>query len=45
MATVVENLVTGETMQMTTSSAQRCRYDALLIYFYIFVLMFLSLIC
>ncbi|XWS18676.1 hypothetical protein CRYUN_Cryun32bG0065200 [Craigia yunnanensis] len=29
LATVVENLVTGETMQMTTSSEQRCRYTGL----------------
>jgi len=26
LATVVEHLVTGETMQMTTNSAKRCRY-------------------
>lgn len=28
LAKVVEHLVTGETMQMTTSSDQRCRYAA-----------------
>lgn len=27
LATVVEHLVTGETMQMTTTSDQRCRYE------------------
>jgi len=26
LAKVVEHLVTGETMQMTTTSDQRCRY-------------------
>lgn len=29
LARVVEHLVTGETMQMMTSSDQRCRYVAL----------------
>lgn len=28
LATVVEHLVTGETMQMTTTSEQRLRYAA-----------------
>ncbi|KAE9452408.1 hypothetical protein C3L33_15691, partial [Rhododendron williamsianum] len=30
LATVVEHLVTGETMQMTSTSEQRCRYTAIL---------------
>lgn len=40
LAKVVEHLVTGETMQMTTTSDQRCRYAACLAYGFYVVLLF-----
>ncbi|KAM1883376.1 hypothetical protein ACFX13_004749 [Malus domestica] len=43
LSTVVEHLVTGETMQMTTTSDQRCRYTALLLLSYVYIFVCFSL--